>query len=1321
MKRRGLLSWPSLVSLSVLGACAASCGDTSRHTPQDTESPVDQPDLNRDGTVQRDLSVADFDARGVVDSTASSPAAPLASANRQLLETLQDSSDGELFVSYSNFTGQVSRLTRRGPTLTGPNSESPQKIADDFLARYGGLFGLSGGDLANSYLSRDLYSAYSGATHLTYQFTVGDLDVFSSVMTVNIDADGRVVNASGQPIGGAEHLTNTSTPQISEAQAVAAAAEATFIENVASSKILSLVYFPLSSTQLRLAYRLTVQDADSPNLYECIVDASNGKLLWRHTRTYYDHIPTHGEVYTDDSPEPDIPAGTGAGIVARDDVPFTGELAFPHDDPHFDWWATGSRSTTTSNNVDAYADRDGDDAADSGSRPTAGAGEDFTFAIDLSMEPDTYQDAAVVNLFYWNNRLHDFFYQLGFDEAAGNFQSDNFSLGGSDGDAVNAEAQDNADGAERSLCNANMSTVGDGTPPKMQMYLCDSDSPERDGDLDNVVIAHEYTHGVHTRLLATSGSQAANEGWSDYYGLAAAGEMQGDPYDGQYGVGNYLFDKDFGQGIRSYPYSTDTSVFQLSYLDLNTGASCAVKTCSSDDTETCSEDEDCSTSGDTCDALDCQFHESCEPPNTTISQGPCRTEVHFAGSIWTNALHIMRHNIIAKEGYEAGAEAANRIVLDGMKMSPDNPTFLDGRDALLSADEVDFDGVNRCLIWDAFAKSGMGYTAETTGVDDIDPLERFDLPSYCAPTLQTNTDDTFDPACVGDTLTETLSVFNAGKGELIVTDIEVTGSSAISVEADPEMPAIIGSDSHMDFTVRCTPTSSGTATATVRISSNDSENPTQDIQYSCEAGEAEANVALAGSGEVGEICPAAHGDLDLTVLNQGTCDLRVSSISLSPGGSSFELPDDLDVPLVLARGADFRFPVRYSPNACTDAVENATVRLSTNDPGNSLIEVDVSGSSPCGDINVAIADSGDFGAVCSGDHADLGVTLFNQGRCDLTISDIAILGGSSFELPSDLGLPLVLSHDADFNLPVRYAPTACSNTTETAILRLTTDDPDEPTVDVALSGVAPCPKLVIDPPGLDDQLAFPTTVVDVEQNLGCYADQSVNVRNFGLCPLVIDGFEATDEDFTVIEPTQFPIILPPGEETLGVTVRFAPLADDAPLTPTEIWGALTATSNDPDGPLVVDLCGESADGSGVRVLVSDASGTSSVPVSSVERITVDSSGINQPGPVNLTYDDQALVETSVCGRTVRYHANLETLPATETTGNDPNSSYEVAAKQGQLQSTAEFSLAACEFKEVQLELSDPDGGGCTLLGAGEDCTVDAECCSGNCTGAGKCN
>ncbi|HLL24917.1 MAG TPA: M36 family metallopeptidase, partial [Kofleriaceae bacterium] len=90
-----------------------------------------------------------------------------------------------------------------------------------------------------------------------------------------------------------------------------------------------------------------------------------------------------------------------------------------------------------------------------------------TSAGPLSSEAQ--QMASVTSLFYIINYLHDFWYDAGFTESAANAQTSNYGRGGSEGDAILAEAQDNANGGLRN--NANMYTPSDGLPPRMQVYL----------------------------------------------------------------------------------------------------------------------------------------------------------------------------------------------------------------------------------------------------------------------------------------------------------------------------------------------------------------------------------------------------------------------------------------------------------------------------------------------------------------------------------------------------------------------------------------------------------------------------------------------------------------------------------------------------------------------------------------------------------------------------------------------------------------------------------------------------------------------------------
>lgn len=138
-----------------------------------------------------------------------------------------------------------------------------------------------------------------------------------------------------------------------------------------------------------------------------------------------------------------------------------------------DPWLASGATQTIGNNVVAYSDRHAPDGFSAGDvyATTTSAGA-FDRVYDLGLSPvtnDEQQRAAVTQLFYTVNHLHDYWYDSGFDEAHGNAQSDNLGRGGEGNDPLHAEAQDGYETGSRN--NANMSTPADGMPPRMQMFV----------------------------------------------------------------------------------------------------------------------------------------------------------------------------------------------------------------------------------------------------------------------------------------------------------------------------------------------------------------------------------------------------------------------------------------------------------------------------------------------------------------------------------------------------------------------------------------------------------------------------------------------------------------------------------------------------------------------------------------------------------------------------------------------------------------------------------------------------------------------------------
>jgi hypothetical protein len=639
-----------------------------------------------------------------------------------------------------------------------------------------------------------------------------------------------------------------------------------------------LVYQPMADGSLRLAWEVSIYELDAQNWWNLRLDATTGEVLDKNNLVVHCEFENNGpggkfqhdnHSHARSSPYVTAPqanaqsmmsAGSGYNVFA---MPFESPTHGPraivspsaadaaaspkgwHHTPQ------GNMTTTRGNNAYAYEDPTNTNPFPTAANnytvnnysPDGGAELKFNYPIDLTKQPDTYKDAAITNLFYWSNIIHDVWYQYGFDEQSGNFQFDNFGKGGLGDDFVRAEAQDaritSINGPQRN--NANFATPPDGSLPRMQMYLwsgipdkdlfrvtvpaeiaasypaieaswskplsptpvtgklvvattatgvgqegCSSftnaadiagniavvyrgtcgfavkaefaqaagaialvvinnqpgspitmggtptipiiipavmisqadgaiirgamdsgtdvsialknENPELDGDFDNGIIAHEYGHGISNRLtggpndasclrstIAGVSTEQMGEGWSDYVGLTMT-MLPGDTRGKIRGIGTYASGQPTtGLGIRPAPYSTSFSVNAFTY----------------------------------------------DATNKSAISAP-----HGVGFVWATMLWDMTWDMIDKYGFDpdlykgkGGNNKAMQLVTDGMKLQDCQPGFVDGRDAILLADRINYGGANQELIWKAFAKRGLGFSAKQgSSTSRFDQTEAFDLP-----------------------------------------------------------------------------------------------------------------------------------------------------------------------------------------------------------------------------------------------------------------------------------------------------------------------------------------------------------------------------------------------------------------------------------------------------------------------------------------------------------------------------------------------------------------------------------------------------------------
>ncbi len=655
----------------------------------------------------------------------------------------------ETRVELDERSGQPFFVSRANGFLTGADGEGgavsaaaaravpagdPHRTVKAFLNDHQELFRHDASALAAGKVLRDYATAHNGMRTVVWQQEVDGLPVFEALLSANLTKRGELITISSRFVS-AKARPNRQQPLFPVATAILHAGKS--VDEVAGVEgTPKLLWLPVEATTLRLCWEVMLIRKQGGELYRLVVDAETGQIWVRQCLTHYLSNASY-RVYTSDSPTPfspgwSFPTNGQPPAVSRTLV--VTNAVSTNASPN--GWINDGNNTTTGNNVDAYLDKDGDNAADPGSRPAGSPFRVFDFPLSLAQEPVTYTNAAVVQLFYMNNWVHDRLYELGFTEAAGNFQTTNFGRGGLASDAVRAEAQDGKD-----TDNANFSTPGDGSPPRMQMYIFTGATVDHDGDLDAEVVIHEYCHGLSQRLIGNGGGLGAmqsagmGEGWSDFYALSLLSQP-GDNLNGCYALGTYAthgiyWTNNYYFGIRRYPYSTDLSKSPLTFKDI--------------------------------DPAQASQHAGI-PKNPTSPIGA--SQPHNMGEVWCVTLWEARARLITRLGFAAGNQTMLQLVTDAMKLTPANPNFIQARDAIILADQVNNDGANLNDLWSAFAKRGLGQGAfSPASSTTVGLYEGYGVPGF-ASGGSSMTVENCDPANYamdpGETVTVSLGLNNTG-------------------------------------------------------------------------------------------------------------------------------------------------------------------------------------------------------------------------------------------------------------------------------------------------------------------------------------------------------------------------------------------------------------------------------------------------------------------------------------------------------------------------------------------------------------------------------
>ncbi len=251
----------------------------------------------------------------------------------------------------------------------------------------------------------------------------------------------------------------------------------------------------------------------------------------------------------------------------------------------------------------------------------------------------------------------------------------------------------------KSDCDAIKISISNDVDVQITFQVKENDGPEYlDGAFDNGVIAHEFGHGISNRLTGgpnnsgcLSNDEQMGEGWSDFFSLITTVEP-GDKGEDARGIGTFANGEGTdGRGIRRYPYSTDMDINPQTYDDIK---------------------------------------------GTTAP--------HPLGEVWAGCLWDMYWKMVDQYGYsddwenlESGNARAIRLVMEGMKQQSCLPGFIQGRDGILKADTLLYGGENACLIWEVFARRGVGFFADGGSTDDRnDGVENFETFPPCIAELK---------------------------------------------------------------------------------------------------------------------------------------------------------------------------------------------------------------------------------------------------------------------------------------------------------------------------------------------------------------------------------------------------------------------------------------------------------------------------------------------------------------------------------------------------------------------------------------------------------
>ncbi|MEL7119088.1 MAG: M36 family metallopeptidase [Bacteroidota bacterium] len=802
-------------------------------------------------------------------------------------------------------------------SLNAQQLAKPNRNPTSYLQSNYAKWNLKESDVKDIVIKNQYISTHNGVQHFYYQQRYEGIEIYNAIWGIHLASNGNVAYNAVNFVSDIEEKMIGNIPIVSANEALQLVAYTMQLNDLSTKLELTtdephykvykknndldydvqvkLHYYPFQEGNYKLSWQVDFAPKGSNAYWAVEVDATEGTIihqsnLVQECAPYHlggrtlPHNHAHHQMHFEESTTSNEIGPAYRVFPLPLESPNHGEreLLFDPSDraaSPFGWHdidgQEGAEFTTTrGNNTHTYFDAQANNEPD-GDEPEVGDSLIFDFDFNPQASPTVNKNAALTQLFYTTNVVHDVMHYYGFDEAAGNFQENNYTDEGVAGDFINAEALDGG-----GINNANFLTLVDGQQSRMQMFLWNRTSENRliinspssiaggifaggagfgpsldtaevtaevaiardgsrnpilacetivngeeiagkiaivsrgdcsfkektlnveaagavgiivvnyndqaiflggdttapnpiipgvgiassdgnrlfaalntgerinatltapntanngleiDGSFDNGVVVHEYGHGISTRL--TGGAQTRSclfndeqmgEGWSDFYALALT-TLADTEENRTRGIGTYsVRESTTSTGIRRQPYSPNLAFNNQTYVDII---------------------------------------------NTV--QAP-----HPVGEIWATTLWDLYWALVDEYGFDedvylgnGGNNRAIQLVTDGLKLQRCSPGFLDGRDAILTADQLTYGGDNQCLIWEVFARRGLGFSAIQGITDDRkDGTQAFDIPPSCISTVKINKEVT-PTVFPGDPIQVLLTIRN--DKSTTVTNVEI--------------------------------------------------------------------------------------------------------------------------------------------------------------------------------------------------------------------------------------------------------------------------------------------------------------------------------------------------------------------------------------------------------------------------------------------------------------------------------------------------------------------------------------------------------------------